>query len=165
MTGKFLYLGRAVDLTILTALSALASQQSSPTEDTKKKAMQLLDYLATQEEAILTYRASDMVLAMHSDAIYLSAPEARSRVGGHFFLSSDVPIPPDNGAILTVAQVIKAVMSSAAEAELGGLYINCREAVYIRNILHEMGWKQPRTPVQTDNSTADGIINKPKPWT
>jgi len=50
-------------------------------------------------------------------------------------------------------------MSSAAEAELAALYINAREAVYIRQILHEMGHPQPRTPIQTDNSTAEGVIN------
>ena len=50
-------------------------------------------------------------------------------------------------------------MSSAAEAELGALYINAREAVYIRRILEEMGHPQPPTPIQTDNSTAEGIIN------
>ena len=54
-------------------------------------------------------------------------------------------------------------MVSAAEAELGALYINSREAVYIyiRQILQEMGHAQPRTPVQMemDNSTAAGIVN------
>jgi hypothetical protein len=160
VTGKFLYLGRAVDLTILAALSSIAAQQASPTEKTRQHAQQLLDYLATQEEAIITYQSSDMVLAVHSDASYLSESKARSRVGGHFFMSSDVPIPPDgNGAVLTVAQIIKAVMSSAAEAELAALYINAREAVYIRQILTEMGHPQPRTPIQTDNSTASGIVN------
>jgi hypothetical protein len=54
---------------------------------------------------------------------------------------------------------MKAVMSSAAEAELGALYINARKGVEIRNILEEMDHPQPPTPVQTDNSTADGIIN------
>ena len=34
-----------------------------------------------------------------------------------------------------------------------------REAVYIRQILQELGHKQPRTPLQTDNSTAEAIIN------
>ena len=108
---------------------------------------------------MLAYRASGMVLAVHSDASYLSKSNAKSRVGGHHFLSSDEPIPPNNGAILTVAQVIKAVMTSAAEAELGGLYINAREAAYTRQILEEMGHKQPRTPIQTDNLTAAGIVN------
>jgi hypothetical protein len=57
-------------------------------------------------------------------------------------------------------------MSSAAEAELGAMYINARKAVEERIILEEMGHKQPATPVQVDNSTAEGIINKqvqPKP--
>ena len=82
------------------------------------RAKQLLDYLASQQEAILTYSVSDMVLAVHSDAGYQNEFEARSRVGGHFFLSSNAAIPANNGAILNVAQIIKIVMSSAAEAEL-----------------------------------------------
>jgi hypothetical protein len=51
-------------------------------------------------------------------------------------------------------------MSSAAEAELGAMYINARKAIEERIILEEMGHKQPATPVQVDNSTAEGIINK-----
>ena len=34
-----------------------------------------------------------------------------------------------------------------------------KEAVYMRLIVNEMGHKQPATPVQTDNSTAEGVIN------
>ena len=74
-------------------------------------------------------------------------------------MSNNAPHPPLNGPILIVAQIIKVVMSSAAKAELGALYINARNAVYIRQILEEMGHPQPRTPVQTDNSTAEGVIN------
>ena len=121
--------------------------------------LQLLDYLATQEDAVLSYHASDMVLAVHSDASYLSEPEARSRAGGHFFLSNDTTIPPNNGAVLNIAHIIKNVMSSATEAELAGLYIMAREAVYIRIILEELGHKQPPTPLQTDNAMADAVIN------
>jgi hypothetical protein len=77
-----------VDSTLLCRISAIASQSSKPTEDTMRHTLQLLDYLATQEDAVLSYHASDMVLAVHSNASYLSKPEARSRAGGHFFLSS-----------------------------------------------------------------------------
>ena len=124
-----------------------------------KRTKQLLDFVASQEDAVLTYHASDMILAVHSDAGYLNEPHVRSRAGGHFFLSNDEKYPPNNGAILNISQVIKAVMSSAAEAELGALYINAKEAVYIRTILEELGHPQPPTPIQTDNSTAEGIIN------
>ena len=46
----FLYLGRTVDLTILTALSTLVSQQPALTEETEKRAKQFSDYLVVQEE-------------------------------------------------------------------------------------------------------------------
>lgn len=157
--GKFLYLGRAVDSTLLMPISAIASQQANPTEETLAHTKQLLDYIASQEEAVLTYTASDMILAVHSDASYLNESNARSRAGGHFFLSTNNDIPRNNGAILNIAHIIKHVMSSATEAELAALYIMAREAVYIRIILEEMGHKQPPTPMQTDNAMAEGVIN------
>ena len=74
-------------------------------------------------------------------------------------MSSGVSNPLNNGTVLNIAQLIKAVMSLAAEAELGALYINAREAVTMRQLLTEMGHIQPRTSIQTDNSTACGAIN------
>jgi hypothetical protein len=50
-------------------------------------------------------------------------------------------------------------MSSAAKAELAGLYTMAREAIYIRIILEELGHAQPPTPLQTYNAMADGVIN------
>jgi hypothetical protein len=62
--------------------------------------------------------------------------------------------------IHNVAEIIKGVMSSAAEAELGAMDINACKAVKERIILDAMGHKQPATPVQVSNSTAKGIVNK-----
>ncbi len=70
-----------------------------------------------------------------------------------------MPTPPNNGAVLSIAHIIKHIMSSATEVELAELYIMAREAVYIRIILEEMGHKQPPTPLQTDNSMAEAVIN------
>jgi hypothetical protein len=141
------------------ALSSIATEQAKPTQNTLKKVKQLLDYCATQDKAVITYNASKMILAAHSDAGSCNEKNARSRAGGHFFLSNNETFPPSNGAILTNATIIKAVMSSAAEAELGALYLNAKEAVYLRQILDEMGHPQPKTPIQTDNTTAKGVIN------
>jgi hypothetical protein len=121
----------AVDSTMLVALSAIAVEQGAPTENTLRKVYPFLDYAATHPDAVVTYKASDMVLVIHSDASYLSEPKARSRAGGQYFLSSDGNNPPNNGAILNMAQIIKAVMSSAAEAELSALYINAKTAIPI----------------------------------
>ena len=95
---------------MLPALGSIATQQSKPTENTMKKVKQILDYAATHPDAIVTYRTSNMVFAAHSDASYLSESKARSRAGGHFFLSENDHTPRNNGAVLTIAQIIKAVM-------------------------------------------------------
>lgn len=50
-------------------------------------------------------------------------------------------------------------MLSAAKAELGALFINGKEAVHMRQILHKMGHPQPQTPIHTDNLTVEGVIN------
>jgi hypothetical protein len=80
--GNFLFLGRAVDSTLLCPISAIVSQSSKPTKDTMWQTLQLFNYLATQEVAIHSYHTSLMVLAVHSNACYLSEPKACSRAGG-----------------------------------------------------------------------------------
>ena len=143
---------------MLVALSAIAADQATPTKNTIEKVEQLLDYAASQEDAVITYHASDMVLAIHSDASYLSETKPRSRAGGHFFMSSDRQMPPNNGPVLTLCQIIRAVMSSACEAEIGAMFMNAKEAVPARKTLEEMGHPQPRTPMQTDNSAAHSVV-------
>jgi hypothetical protein len=67
---------------------------------------QWLDYCASQDEAVITYKASKMILNIHSDAGYLNEKKARSRAGGHFFLSDIGESPPNNGTIHTNASII-----------------------------------------------------------
>ena len=57
-----------------------------------------------------------------------------------------------------------AVEASAAEAELGSLFLNVQETVKLRIALQELGHKQPPTPIHTNNTTATGIIHKTIKW-
>ncbi len=50
-------------------------------------------------------------------------------------------------------------MSSTAKAELGALYINARKVIPMRQLLKDMGHKQPKAPIKTDSSTAFGVVN------
>jgi hypothetical protein len=162
ITGTLLYYARAVDPTMLVALGTIAAQQSHGTAATADAIVQLLDYCATHPDSTIRYRASDMILRIHSDASYLSEAKARSRSGGHFYLGDKDSNSPEvgNGAILTTSTIIRNVMSSAAEAECGALFNNTKDGVALRNTLHEMGHPQPPTPVQVDNSTSNGFANK-----
>ena len=89
-----------------------------------------------------------MVLAGHSDATYLNVRKARIRAGAHIIISEDTPVPISNGPVLTVAQIIKFVMSSAAEAKIDGLFICAKAMVPLRNTLIGMGWPQPKSSIQ-----------------
>ena len=73
-------------------------------------------------------------------------------------MSSDSPEPPNNGSILAITQIIRTVMSSAAEAELVSLYINGKEYIIAQHTLEKMGHKQPTKPVQTDNTMALVVV-------
>jgi hypothetical protein len=157
--GTFLYYVRCIDSTMLAVLGSIATQQANPTENMMKKVQQFLDYASTHLDAIVMYHTSDMVLAGHSNASYPSESKARSQVGGHFFMSNNTAKPPNNGAILKITQIIKVVMSSAAEAEVGALYFNCREAIPACHTLEFISHPQPPTPMQTDNTTALGVVN------
>ena len=93
---------------MLTALSSLMSKQAAPTVRTMQKCLQFLDYAASQEDTIITYQASDMRLAIHSNASYLSEPKARSRAGGHMFMAGNEDIPINNGEVLNISQIVRA---------------------------------------------------------
>ena len=167
IVGTFLYYGIALDNTLLVGLNDISQEQSKATSNTSKKTAKLLNYLATHPDAQIKYHASGMILHVHSDASYLSVNKARSRAGGVHFLSDLIPNPQDpdyvpimNGILHVVCKILKNIMASAAEAELGALFINAREAVPIRTTLVEMKWPQPPTPIQVDNSTAVGIANQ-----
>jgi hypothetical protein len=170
VVGTFLYYARAIDSTMLVALGSLASQQNNGTEATTIAITQLLNYAATHPNATLRFHASDMILHAHSDASYLSEKNARSRAGGHFFMSSrltdptkapspDTPPPPNNGAVHVLSSILLPVLSSATEAELAALFHNAKEAAMLRTILEDMHHPQPATPIQTDNACAAGICN------
>ena len=68
-------------------LSSIASRQSKATTDLDDEVKQFLDYCHTHPNAGVRFVASDMVLSLHSDASYLSEPNAKSRAAGHFYLS------------------------------------------------------------------------------
>ena len=101
-----------------------------------------------------------MILCAHADAGFLNETNSRSRAGAHIFLLENDPFPRFNGAIPSIAQIIKFVMASAAKSELAALFVTAREMIPHRQTLIAMGWSQPKTPIQTDNSTAVGVTNK-----
>ena len=80
-----------------------------------EKLKYFLDYAASHPDAITTYSTSDMKLSVYSNALYCTEPKARSRAGGKFYMNTNKDNLPNNEAVLTVAQIIKNVMTSVAD--------------------------------------------------
>jgi hypothetical protein len=89
IVGSILYYARAVNMTVLMALSAIAVEQTKATTKMLGKCIQLLDYLASNSEAKVRFCASDMIMNIHLDTSNLLETGARSRACGHFFHGMD----------------------------------------------------------------------------
>ena len=148
-----------MDNKLLVGLSAIGSQQAVATQCTNDTINQILDYCATYPANGILYRSSYMVLCAHYDAGFHNESKGRSRDEAHILLSGNDAMPQWNDSMLTLDKIIKFVMSSASEAELGALFITAQEMVAIRKTLEEMKWPQPKSPIQTYNSAAAGVVN------
>ena len=74
-------------------------------------------------------------------------------------LLGGIRYPKLNGAIHVTCTILKLVTASAAEAELGALFLNAQDAEVFRLVLAELGHPQPPTPIHIDNTTTVGIVN------
>ncbi len=101
-----------------------------------KKCKRLLDYVSTYKNTYLRFFASDMILHVDSDAAYLVAPGAKSRIAGFFYFKhapDGTVISKLNIPIHVDCKYLRHVISSAAEAKVGGLFHNCQPTIPIRN--------------------------------
>ena len=119
---------------MLNALNELCIEATKGNNGTTKALNHFLDYAASNQEPMIIYRESDMILTIDSDAAYLVAPKARSRAAGYFYLRNKYEKLFD-GAVYVIAKVIERVMGSAAEAECGGLDMNEQESIPLRMTL------------------------------
>ena len=103
---------------LLVALIAIVSYQAEATVEIEDAIEQLLDYVATYPDDGIIFQKIDMILAAHADAGFLNKSKARSRAGAHIFLSENYPNPQLNIPVLTITQIVKSVMASAAEVEM-----------------------------------------------
>ena len=122
-----------------------------------------MDYVNTFPKPMVIYYASDMILYIDSDAVYLVADKARSKVSGFYYCSNkdpkQCPNPPINGPIWIECKMLRHVVTSAAEAETAGLFYNCQTAIEIRNMLRALNHPQPATPIKIDNLTSASFVN------
>ena len=68
-------------------------------------------------------------------------------------------MPSEYGPVDVECSIMRNVMESATESELGGLFENFQKKTSTRTALAEMGHQQSPTPLPTDNTMANSIVN------
>ena len=68
-------------------------------------------------------------------------------------------MPPENVPVHVEYIILRNVMASSMEAELGGLFENFQKATSTRMALVEMGHPQAPTPMANYNAAANIIVN------
>ena len=172
IAGTFLYYSE-IDPCIKPCLNSIGTEQACPTESTNEKAQMLMDYLHDHPNGILRYHASAMILSLEADAAYLVLPKAKSRAAAWFVLGNDPtqnPIQTKNSPLHIMCNTIKNVMSSAAEAETGGIFMAVQRACPIRapspnSVTHNLltvPLSTTTTPLPQASSTQPCARNYPK---
>ena len=153
-------------------MTSLCSKRTPP-KKINTKCTRLLDYVSTFPSIILRYHASDMQLHVDSDAAYLVAPKAKSRIAGFYYFKNNPqgqPLDVPNHPVLIECRCLRHVVTSAAEAETAGVFHNAQTTLLLRRILTALRHPQSPTPLKTDNATAANFIHnnihlrKSKTW-
>jgi hypothetical protein len=144
---------------MLVAITRIASQQSQPTQQTRRLVDHFLQYAAYHTDATVTFFPSTMKLEGSSDASYLSESKSRSRVASHL---SCRPINPThvNGPLDIVSSILQPVVASAYEAEYAALFVTGQHAAVLINTLQDLGHPQSAVHLNADNAPAVGTANR-----
>ena len=139
-------------------------QTSNTYQKNTQNITQLMDYAAKNPNAIITYRASSILLVTHSNVSYLSEPKAWSWSGGHFFILTKTIFILNNGAVYITAQILKHNMPLVVEADIVTFFVNRKLATQLWHTLAKMGHPSSLTAVQINNFKTFGAVTKNQLW-
>ena len=134
ISGKFLYYSKIYPC-IKPALNEISSEKSAPIEYTNNKASMIMYYLHAHPNVTLRYHASNMIIIFESDSTYLVLPKSCSRASAWYIISNNPAKhrkTMNNSPVHIMCNIIKNVMSSAAEAKTGGIFVATQCACPIR---------------------------------
>jgi transposase InsO family protein len=154
--GSLLYLMLGTRPDIAFAVTKLAQFAANPSDDHLDKALYICRYLVGTKEYDLTYKgAPGEGLIAYADSDWGTDPyNARRSQSGYFVSLAGAPITWTSRAQKTVA-------TSSTEAEYMSISDCCRQVVWYRSLLEELGYTLETTPVTGDNQGSLFIASNP----
>ena len=153
LVGSLLYAAGGTRPDIAFAVGQLARHMDSPTEADWSNGKHVLKYLAGSLNKGLKFGGSDAHCSVNTQLVGFSDADyagdiltRRSTTGYIFFLNG--------GAVSWKSRLQPTVALSTAEAEYMALCSTTCEALFLRALLLEFGFKQPATAILEDNQSA-----------
>ena len=148
--GTLLLYTRAVDPSLCVVLVTITPTQTTGSKDTTKNLVQFLNHCSMYPDATILYTSSGMILYTSRDVSYLTESRAWIWSGCHFYLS-DKPMAPSTLLPPSWRMLLPLLPSPHVEN-------SSSTAKVLRTILEEMGHTQAPIPMETNNSTAQGMV-------
>ena len=149
--GEILWYATALAHDVLTAISKLSAQQTSPTSDTFPFTIERIQgYFKQYGNHKIQFQASDMKLHIMSDASFDAEPHSKSRGGCFMWLGNNQPTLI-NGPVFCQSKILPGVPQSAATAEIFQHVESGKMGIYARRILRSIGYPQTPTIIFADN--------------
>jgi hypothetical protein len=153
--GSLLYIMLGTRPDIAYAVTKLAQFAANPTKEHLDKARYVVRYLAgTADYALVFNGVSNKGLIAYTDSDYAADPVKRRSTTGYLFKLA-------NGIISWQSRAQKTIALSATEAEYMALSDCSRQAVWIQNIISELGLPKKPTQICADNEGGIFIASNP----
>ena len=158
--GALLYLATCTRPDLCVAVSTHASYSNSPSKQDWKRIMQTMRYLKSTVGAGLQYGGAiddskRNLLEVYVDSDHAGDKETRRSRTGYIVMLN-------GGPISWQSKLQSAVALSSTEAEYYALTDAVQEAIWIRQLMEEIGFKiEDPTPVYEDNKGAKDLANNP----
>jgi transposase InsO family protein len=163
MAGSVMY-ASLLRPSVMYYASQLGKVMSRPTREHLRKARQVIQYLNSTADEVITFRpegcdgwsAFDVQLLAFSDSDWACAVDTRRSHGCHVVMLA-------GAAIAWRSRSHKSVMLSTAGAEYYEASEACREIAFVRSILADYyGMELPPTPLLIDNAAAIAMGQMPQ---
>lgn len=155
IVGALIYLSTRTRPDIATAVSKVCRYTQNPGIEHWRAVKRILRYLKGTSSRGIVLGGTDLVLRGFADADWAGDKDTRRSTSGFLLQMGKSTIAWKSG-------LQKCATLSSCDAEIVSLCIAGNQALWIRQLLHELGFPQSTTPIFEDNQSCIKVVNGTK---
>lgn len=155
--GSLIFLSTVSRPDICFAVNQVSRFINNPNEKHWQAVKRILRYLKGTIDFVITYEKTNSVFKLvgYTDSDYAGCIETRKSTSGYIFMLGNAPITWSS-------QRQSVVALSTTEAEYIALALGAKEAMWLKSLLHELGFDQRPVELNVDNQSAIKLAKNPE---